>query len=260
MHNATTFAYTEDFLTKEFAYFKAALSTLSGVPKFVEGDSKHFQFDNITSQAFARILIYIERKRRLGRKYGENFHYRAEPVHDLIQAVIAADYLCMRDFRHFEAYIAERLAFALVMGRLNLTPAVLLLVTEHVAFRSGLLWDVCVKAAVRVRLQAHKDKKTNNLYNWEHEDAYTADEHLDCCTWEEIRAHYAEMEKLFPWYSDAVRQAVHQTLVLREKVADRYHATTFHTYCEDPLFEYTRSIWVVSPRRIFLQNPYTHEK
>jgi hypothetical protein len=254
-HDHCKLAFTELFLTTLFAYFRAALSRQSGKRKFAEGETKLFHFDNITSQAFARIFTYIERKYRRGDIYGEDFQYRPETVHDLLQAVIAADYLGLVDFDKFEAYIAERLAFTLVMNRLRLNPAVLLLVTQHHAFRSGVLWDVCVKAGVRVQLQVRKEERPKYC-RWKHADAFTADEYMGKCTWEDIRNHYAKMEKELPWYADGVQQAVRQTLRLRERRVEKdgKMMRAYRDPCEDPMFEYTRHLWTVWPLRSFIRN------
>ncbi|OIW34585.1 hypothetical protein CONLIGDRAFT_12480 [Coniochaeta ligniaria NRRL 30616] len=221
-----TYDFTEEFLTKNFQYFKSALHLydLSG-RVFPEGEAKHFDVEDITSQAFGRIFTYLERKARKPTGYKEGRDYKPENVVDLLLAVIAADFLGLLDFKKFEKYIAKRLAFALRMNPINMTPAVLLLVTEHHAFRSMLFWEICVKAAVKPCLRSKRAPHDIGR------GAGNTDA-IDERTWDKIHDHYDEMLKDCRWYAEAVQDAVRKTLRLSQRCPNRAN-------CYDPLFIYT---------------------
>ena len=251
--NKATKGFTEEFLTKNFHYFEAGLSegrARPGERSFMEGSTQHFFLENITSKAFTRIITYIEKRTRLGIDHREGLGYRPEVVDDLLKAVIAADYLGLKDFDKFEKYLAERLAFSIAMNRLRLTPDVLLLVVDHRAFRSGIFWDVLVKAAVRVLLRVDGEHQLERAKRIELLNAFTADDQLGKCDWTEIRAHYRKLKIMFPWYKDAVEVAAAQTLSLREE-NPRWPAPRI-IHCNDPLFEYTCAVCPASPRARFM--------
>ncbi|KAH8905201.1 hypothetical protein BR93DRAFT_960297 [Coniochaeta sp. PMI_546] len=242
-----TYAFTKDFLTSNFAYFRGAFhfNDLSGRVS-AEGETKHLHFDDITSQAFGRIFTYIERKARKGERYKEDRQYQAEKVRDLLVAVIVADFFLLEDFHKFEAFIAERLAYALIMNRLNLTADALFLVTEHNAFRSMIFRDVCVKAAVRPYLM----ESITQYAFWEGWSMYRsgfAAEYVNICSWSDIRTHYAELRQDCLWYSDAVEEAVKETWAGPLRAMERGDTNFRTSNYRDPLFDYIDSVTVCLP-------------
>lgn len=178
-------SFSEKFLTQNFHYFRTGLAMNQSGSVFVEGDTKKFHLEEISHQAFLRIIIYLEQRSEPG--FDEKGKYRqAESIHGLVQAVIAADYLSMVDFQAFETYTAARLAGSLILDRLGVSPPLLILVTTHPAFRSSLFWSICVLAAVQPVL--HK--------------GYEIDKQLV------LRNHYSGLRLSYSLYDEAVKERI----------------------------------------------------
>ena len=131
---------------------------------YTPGQSKHSPFYDIPEEVFHKLDFadgkfnpeYVRNQR-----WEQRCSYKAESVSTILHAIIAADFLTMGALGQFvklEEHVAELLAFAFLMDSRNITLPVLLLVSKHPAFNSGLIWEVCVKAAVRVHLQKNKNE------------------------------------------------------------------------------------------------------
>ncbi|KAB5580199.1 hypothetical protein GE09DRAFT_1212651 [Coniochaeta sp. 2T2.1] len=255
------YAFTVGFITKLFAYIKSALEfgMLAG-EVYAPGQSKHFHLYDIPETVFRKILGFAAGATKFQGQYW------AESVRKLLHTIIAVDFLRLGDvdqkFAGFEDHIAECLAYAFIIDRLKVTPAVLLLVSSHPVYKRGLIWDVCVKAAVRVDLQEKKNEYNRSdwcsLYGDESAVEYRKGQEN---TWAEIREHYDELRRFFPAYDNAVEEAIDKTLDAGELVegpfampeVEDYDVDTNEWVFTDPLFNFLKNASVARPLREFTQ-------
>ncbi|KAB5551100.1 hypothetical protein GE09DRAFT_1240241 [Coniochaeta sp. 2T2.1] len=255
------YAFTVGFITKLFGYIKSTLEfgMLAG-EVYAPGQSKHFHLYDIPETVFRKMLGFAAGATKFRGQYW------AESVSKLLHSIIAVDFLTLGDvdqsFAGFEDYIAECLAYAFIIDRRKVTPAVLLLVSSHPVYKSGLIWDVCVKAAVRVDIQEKKNEYNRSdwcsLYGDESAVEYRNGQEN---TWAEIREHYAELRQLFPAYNNAVEEAIDETVDAGELVerpfampeVEDYDIDTNEWVFPDPLFNFLKNACVARPLMEFTE-------
>lgn len=134
--------FSEKVLIDNFTYFESALRRgQSNEGVFIEGCTDTVHLEEISTRAFARLFRFVQ---------AEPYVYTdCADLDHLLQAVIAADYLGLKNFSHHEKHICERLRLLLLEDRRKLTAAHLELVPTHDAFKHTRVWEVFAKAAAK---------------------------------------------------------------------------------------------------------------
>ncbi|KAB5551101.1 hypothetical protein GE09DRAFT_1059600 [Coniochaeta sp. 2T2.1] len=200
----TEYTFAKDFLTSKFEYFEKALRP----ERWTEGQEQVVRFDHITVQTFASIHKWVTAQHINDPQckityWGWGMDLTERKLEHLFNLALAADYLAMRAYDPFEAWLNEGIALTLFEDRAALTQDLLDLVAgpdAHPRFgQSCLFWKTFVAAGVRPAMQDHmrfqQDKTVASAPACGHEDGYAAwDEALAYCSRLRKRsrnAHYA---------------------------------------------------------------------
>jgi hypothetical protein len=216
--------------------------------------------DMIDSEGMLCVISYIERTIRLRQTLGKDvlevpqpFKYEPVPLHEIVQAVMAAEHLGLMDFEPFEKYMARLFGSALMMDRRRLNVAVLLLVTEHTALPAA---SSGTSASTR---HSVRGCSTTTRYFPEATGLTTgnsvAREFKVYGYWKKRRSHYKKLEAQVPCYAESVKEA--RTKTVRLGVPRNYsipgipYSLALCAYT-DPLFQYTVRCPVVRPEPDFI--------
>jgi len=198
-------------LTQNFDCLRTALMRGPQGPVFSEGVREHIDLASVSLRSFAIIYLYLIEYKK-GQARTAYRMARQEPIDELLQASIAADYLGIRDHEGFEACIAECLALILLENRLKLKAQHVELVCDHAAFESPEdIYKVTVCAGVRPFLHRHMlnidfTPRKHDIY------PYPRPGHENPDTWKRILEHYPCLRRCHEDYDDALATQASETL------------------------------------------------
>lgn len=213
-----------------FRYFESALRRDEDQPVFIEGRTDCVHLEDITTRAFSRLFRFVGTQPYVYNDCADMDH--------LLDAILAADYLGLKNFAQHEVHIVERLRLLLLEDRRRLTAAHLELVATHNAFKNTRVWRTFAKAGVKPFLQesmleleytSEKGKKHGRDTTFPGRAPYGEGYFPE--VWKSILEHCRDLRRSNKDYAADVMEQLSKTL--KRGREDIFGGHDSHTYCEE---------------------------